>query len=205
MNWTGDRSSTIIVFDTDCVVCSAWVHFILRHERDQKIKFVSAWSNEGMGLATRHGLTVDDLDATYLVVEDGCGLVRSDAGLALIGTSPCLGALFVFCLSFLVRSATSSTRSSLAIATAGSAIAKTASYRLRARATGSSTARGQRRVLHFKTSPPAGRSENRAIGFGNRSHASGTMRCSTVAITRPVSIRPKFCPMQTRGPAPKGK
>lgn len=85
MNWTGDRSSTIIVFDTDCVLCSAWVHFILRHERDQKIKFVSAWSNEGLGLAAQHGLTVDDLDATYLVVEDGCGLVRSDAGLALIG------------------------------------------------------------------------------------------------------------------------
>ncbi|MFS8048773.1 thiol-disulfide oxidoreductase DCC family protein [Rhizobium sp. BR 314] len=85
MNRTDDRSSTIIVFDTDCVLCSAWVHFILRHERDQKIKFVSAWSNEGMSLAARHNLTVDDLDETYLVVEDGRGLVRSDAGLALLG------------------------------------------------------------------------------------------------------------------------
>lgn len=80
-----DRSSTIVVFDTDCVLCSSWVHFILRHERDQTIRFVSAWSDEGTRLATRHGLTADDLDATYLVIEGERGLVRSDAGLALIG------------------------------------------------------------------------------------------------------------------------
>jgi predicted DCC family thiol-disulfide oxidoreductase YuxK len=85
MNEADDRSSTIIVFDTDCVLCSSWVHFILRYERDQTIRFVSAWSDEGASLAARYGLTVDDLDATYLVVEDGRGLVRSDAGLALIG------------------------------------------------------------------------------------------------------------------------
>lgn len=80
-----DKSSTIVVFDTYCVVCSSWVHFLLRHERDQTMRFVSAWSDEGTQMAARHGLTADDLDETYLVIEGDRGLVRSDAGIALMG------------------------------------------------------------------------------------------------------------------------
>lgn len=77
-------SSTLIVFDTDCVLCSSWIQFILRHERDETTRFVSAWSEEGARLAARYGLRSEDLDETYLVIESGRGLVRSDAGLALI-------------------------------------------------------------------------------------------------------------------------
>jgi predicted DCC family thiol-disulfide oxidoreductase YuxK len=77
-------SRTSIVFDTDCVLCSAWVHFILRHEIDQNITFVSAWSVQGLAMAARYGLNEADLQKTYLVVENGIGLTRSDAGLGLL-------------------------------------------------------------------------------------------------------------------------
>lgn len=73
----------IIVFDTDCVLCSAWVHFVLRNEQDNTTCFVSAWSEEGAALAGQHGLTVQELDTTYLVVSEGQGLTHSDAGLAI--------------------------------------------------------------------------------------------------------------------------
>lgn len=73
-----------VVFDSDCVLCSRWVHLILRHERGREIIFVSAWSEQGLALAAQHGLSQRDLDATYLFIDEGRGLVRSDAGLALL-------------------------------------------------------------------------------------------------------------------------
>ena len=72
-----------IVFDTDCMLCSGIVHFILRHESDQSIRFVSAWSEAGIALAASHDLTKGDLDRTFLFVEHGVGLTRSDAALAI--------------------------------------------------------------------------------------------------------------------------
>lgn len=75
----------IIVFDTDCVLCSGWVGFILRHEAAPTARFVSAWSDEGAALATAHGLSPADLDLTFLVVPQGRpALTKSDAGLAIL-------------------------------------------------------------------------------------------------------------------------
>ncbi|WP_299730884.1 thiol-disulfide oxidoreductase DCC family protein [Devosia sp.] len=73
----------VVVFDTDCVLCSSWVHFILQHERDHTTRFISAWSEQGAALAGRHGLTSADLQLTYLVVEGERGLTQSNAGLAI--------------------------------------------------------------------------------------------------------------------------
>lgn len=77
-------SRTLVIFDTDCVLCSGFVHFILRHERAPTIDFVGAWSDIGLKLAAEHGLTRADLDQTYLVVENGRGLTKSDASIALL-------------------------------------------------------------------------------------------------------------------------
>jgi len=74
---------TLVVFDTDCVLCSGWVHFLLKHERDQTMRFINAWSVTGLSLAARHGLDRAALQQTYLVVENGVGLTQSNAGLAL--------------------------------------------------------------------------------------------------------------------------
>ncbi|MGA2042030.1 MAG: DCC1-like thiol-disulfide oxidoreductase family protein [Roseiarcus sp.] len=74
----------IVVFDTDCVLCSGMVAFILAHERDRALRFAGAWSEAGLRLAARHGFARADLDQTFLVIEDGLAHTRSEAGLRLL-------------------------------------------------------------------------------------------------------------------------
>ncbi|MEP2758937.1 MAG: DCC1-like thiol-disulfide oxidoreductase family protein [Hyphomicrobiales bacterium] len=80
------RSVLTIIFDTDCLMCSAWVRFILRHERKPSARFVSAWSEQGIALASQHKLTPQNLDETYLVVIEGRPLIKSDATFAIFRT-----------------------------------------------------------------------------------------------------------------------
>jgi len=61
------------------------VRFLLRYEADTRLHFVGAWSPTGLALAARYGFDKKDLQKTYLVVADGIALVRSDAGLTLLG------------------------------------------------------------------------------------------------------------------------
>ena len=77
------QNGLIVIFDTDCLMCSAWVNFVLRHERTPSAKFVSAWSQQGLALAADHSLTPQDLDTTYLVLSDGRGLTKTDATFAI--------------------------------------------------------------------------------------------------------------------------
>ena len=72
-----------LVFDTDCVLCATSVRFVLAHERDDRLHFVGAWSPDGLALAAAHGFTAEDLNGTFLFVQDGRALTHSDAGLAL--------------------------------------------------------------------------------------------------------------------------
>lgn len=82
----GSPNELTIVFDTDCLMCSAWVRFVLRHERGPTARFVSAWSEEGLAIAGLHNLTPQDLDKTYLVVFRGQPLTKSDATFAILKT-----------------------------------------------------------------------------------------------------------------------
>lgn len=75
----------VIVFDTDCVLCSAWTHFFLAREARPTARFVSAWTDEGAAIAAAHGIAPEALDLTFLVVQDGRGFTQSDAVIALIG------------------------------------------------------------------------------------------------------------------------
>ena len=74
----------VVVFDTDCVLCSDVVAFILAHERDRNLCFAGAWSREGLELAARHGFTKSDLNETFLVIVEGRALAKSDAGIAIL-------------------------------------------------------------------------------------------------------------------------
>lgn len=78
------QDAVVVVFDTDCVLCSALVRFLLRHERDRRMVFVKAWTVRGLSLASSHGLSRADLRDTFLVIENGRPLVRSAATLALL-------------------------------------------------------------------------------------------------------------------------
>lgn len=72
----------IWLFDSVCVLCSWGVQYTLRHEKSPSIRFVAIQSDEGRALALRHGVDPDD-PATFLFVEDGRALEKSDAVIAL--------------------------------------------------------------------------------------------------------------------------
>lgn len=73
----------VILFDSDCVLCSGMVAFVLRHERDHDLHFAGAWSAEGLAMAGRHGYTRADLNRTVIVIEDGRPLTRTAAVFAI--------------------------------------------------------------------------------------------------------------------------
>jgi DCC1-like thiol-disulfide oxidoreductase len=79
-----DVRGPLIVFDTDCVLCSGFVAFLLRHERDRSLQFVGAWSDEGFTLAQQHGFSRSDLNETFLVIVDGRALDKSSAGFEIL-------------------------------------------------------------------------------------------------------------------------
>ena len=80
-----DTAPITVVFDSDCILCSHWVRFLLRHDRTERICFASSRKPAGQKLAQDFGLAPQDLDLTYLVIRDGNALTKSDATLALLG------------------------------------------------------------------------------------------------------------------------
>ena len=74
---------THVIFDTNCLLCSGLVKFILRHERRDDIIFVNAWSDTGLEMAKSHGLTHEDLNQTFLVIRSERGFIKSDAALEI--------------------------------------------------------------------------------------------------------------------------
>ncbi|WP_299967768.1 thiol-disulfide oxidoreductase DCC family protein [uncultured Roseobacter sp.] len=75
-------SDPIWLFDGQCVLCSSGVRYTLRHEKTSQIRFVAIQSNEGRTLADRHGIDPDD-PATFLFIENGRALEKSDAVIAI--------------------------------------------------------------------------------------------------------------------------
>lgn len=74
----------VILFDTDCVLCSGMVAFVLAHEAAPTLRFAGAWSPEGLALAARHGVTRDALNESFLVIDGPRAWLRSDAGLVVL-------------------------------------------------------------------------------------------------------------------------
>jgi predicted DCC family thiol-disulfide oxidoreductase YuxK len=73
----------IWLYDAVCVLCSGSVRYTLRHERDHTIRFVAIQSGEGRDLALKYGIDPED-PATFLFIENGQALARSDGVLALL-------------------------------------------------------------------------------------------------------------------------
>ncbi len=70
-----------MIFDGECVLCNGAVQFVLRHERDTDLTFATTQSPSGQALAARHGISPDDLDITFVLVDGDRAYVRSDAAL----------------------------------------------------------------------------------------------------------------------------
>ena len=70
------------LFDGVCVLCSRGVQYTLRHEKAPSILFVAIQSEKGRALAQSHDLDPDD-PTTFLFIENGVALEKSDAVIAL--------------------------------------------------------------------------------------------------------------------------
>lgn len=72
----------IILFDAECLLCSANAHFVLRHDKAARFRLASMQGVAGAALCRAHGL--DPEDPTSILVVDGSRVRRdSDAVLAI--------------------------------------------------------------------------------------------------------------------------
>ena len=82
-----DDTAPIIIFDGKCVLCSRFVRFVLSKDRDGRLRFLAAQTPLGEALYAHLGLPTKQYE-TYVLLEDGCARVKSDAALrifALLG------------------------------------------------------------------------------------------------------------------------
>jgi predicted DCC family thiol-disulfide oxidoreductase YuxK len=72
----------LIVFDGECVLCSANARFVLRHDKSGSFRLTTAQGVLGQALYRHFGLGTSDYE-TMLVLEAGRLLTESDAALAI--------------------------------------------------------------------------------------------------------------------------
>jgi predicted DCC family thiol-disulfide oxidoreductase YuxK len=75
----------LIVFDGDCAWCSAWVQFLLRHDRKGLFRFATRRSAAAASRVAPMGVRLEE-EHTLLVLEKGKLRRRSDAVLYILET-----------------------------------------------------------------------------------------------------------------------
>lgn len=65
-----DNSKALIVFDGECIFCSSFVRFVLRHDRQARFNFTMAQSKLGQALYRHYEVSTTDFE-TNLVIQDG--------------------------------------------------------------------------------------------------------------------------------------
>lgn len=76
------ESHPIILFDAECVLCSANAQFILNHDKARRYRLASMQGEVGAALFRRHGIDPTDPD-TILVIDGQRVLKDSDAVLSI--------------------------------------------------------------------------------------------------------------------------
>lgn len=77
----------LIVFDSECVLCTGFFRFMLRHDRAGRFAFVTAQSPLGQRLYRDQGLPADNFE-TSLVIIDGRTYQRLEAFAAAMRMLP---------------------------------------------------------------------------------------------------------------------
>lgn len=72
-----------IIFDGVCVLCNAWVKFVLRFDTSENFSFVIAQSELGETIYEQLGLKSDDYD-TFIIVRNGEMFTKLDGVFALL-------------------------------------------------------------------------------------------------------------------------
>lgn len=83
-NFDNSAGSPVIVFDGDCVLCSASARFVLRHDRRKRFRLAAMQSPAGAALSRQHGIDPND-PQTILLVQGDHALRDSSAVLAIAG------------------------------------------------------------------------------------------------------------------------
>lgn len=76
------RQRPIILFDAECVLCSANARFVLKHDKSGHFRLASMQGELGAELYRRHGMDPTN-PSSLLVVEDGRTRQDSDAVLSI--------------------------------------------------------------------------------------------------------------------------
>ncbi len=84
ISWPDDG---IILYDGVCVLCSGWMRFVLRRDRDRLFRFTPIQSDYGAALARALGIDPQDPD-TNAVLWKGVAYRRSDAALRVVSLLP---------------------------------------------------------------------------------------------------------------------
>ena len=80
----------IILYDGVCVLCSGWMRFVLRRDRQRLFRFTPIQSDYGRALARALDINPEDPD-TNAVIWKGIAYRRSDAALRVVSLLPKLG------------------------------------------------------------------------------------------------------------------
>lgn len=78
---------TVVLFDGVCKLCNGWARFLIRHDRQRRVRLATVQSPEGQALLAWAGLPVDQFD-TMAVIRDRHYWERSDAFFEVIGQLP---------------------------------------------------------------------------------------------------------------------
>ena len=72
----------ILVFDGQCVMCSGFARFILRHDHERRYRFLPAQTQLGTALYRHYGLDPENYQ-TNLLIEDGTAWLRSESSIRI--------------------------------------------------------------------------------------------------------------------------
>src|SRR6202521_4998812 len=72
----------IVIFDGICVLCSGSAKFILRHDKLQRLRLLTAQSALGHALYVHYGLDPNDYE-TMILIADGVAHLKSEAAIRI--------------------------------------------------------------------------------------------------------------------------
>lgn len=80
-------SDCVILYDGDCLLCSRWVKWVVRHDPDGVFRFTAIGSSYGRAMALGLGIDPDN-PATNAVTIAGRTYLYSDAAIAIASRLP---------------------------------------------------------------------------------------------------------------------
>lgn len=84
-----NESKPIVLYDGVCGLCNGLNQFLLKRDVEDRLRFASLQSDFSRVVLKRHGISSEQLDTVYVVLNHGCPdellLGRSDAILYLVG------------------------------------------------------------------------------------------------------------------------